>query len=89
MSAVTTEKESVAALLWRLWRAPAAWSITDIFAILVVASLPWSTTLASLFDSHLFDFNEGWMYVLGVGIAGGMALGTAAREAAVGTSAEP
>jgi O-antigen ligase len=26
----------------------------------------------SLFNSHLFDFNEGWMYVLGVGIAGGM-----------------
>jgi hypothetical protein len=29
----------------------------------------------SLFNSHLFDFHEGWMYVLGVGIAGGMALG--------------
>jgi O-antigen ligase len=28
----------------------------------------------SLFNSHLFDFNEGWMYVLGVGIAGGMTL---------------
>ena len=26
----------------------------------------------SLFNSHLFDFSEGWMYVLGVGIAGGM-----------------
>jgi O-antigen ligase len=26
----------------------------------------------SLFNSHLFDFNEGWMYVLGAGIAGGM-----------------
>jgi hypothetical protein len=26
----------------------------------------------SLFNSHLFDFHEGWMYVLGVGIAGGM-----------------
>jgi hypothetical protein len=26
----------------------------------------------SLFNSHLFDFNPGWMYVLGVGIAGGM-----------------
>jgi O-antigen ligase len=26
----------------------------------------------SLFNSHLFDFNEGWIYVLGVGIAGGM-----------------
>jgi O-antigen ligase len=29
----------------------------------------------SLFNSHLFDFNEGWMYVLGVGVAGGMVLG--------------
>ncbi len=28
----------------------------------------------SLFNSHIFDFNEGWMYVLGVGIAGGMML---------------
>ena len=26
----------------------------------------------SLFNSHIFDFHEGWMYVLGVGIAGGM-----------------
>ncbi len=29
---------------------------------------------SSLFNSHLFDFHEGWMYVLGVGVAGGMAL---------------
>jgi O-antigen ligase len=29
----------------------------------------------SLFNSHLFDFHEGWMYVLGVGVAGGMVLG--------------
>ena len=28
----------------------------------------------SLFNSHLFDFHAGWMYVLGVGIAGGMVL---------------
>jgi O-antigen ligase len=28
----------------------------------------------SLFNSHIFDFHEGWMYVLGVGVAGGMAL---------------
>ncbi len=32
--------------------------------------------VTSLFNSHLFDFHEGWMYVLGVGIAGGMTLGT-------------
>jgi O-antigen ligase len=29
----------------------------------------------SLFNSHLFDFHESWMYVLGVGVAGGMVLG--------------
>jgi O-antigen ligase len=28
----------------------------------------------SLFNSHLFDFHEGWMYVFGVGVAGGMTL---------------
>ncbi|WP_051334516.1 O-antigen ligase family protein [Bradyrhizobium sp. Ai1a-2] len=38
----------------------------------------------SLFNSHIFDFHEGWMYVLGVGVAGGMVLkaksdGSAAR----------
>jgi O-antigen ligase len=32
----------------------------------------------SLFNSHIFDFNEGWMYVLGVGIAGAAALKTGA-----------
>ena len=29
---------------------------------------------SSLFNSHLFDFHEGWMYVLGVGVAGGIVL---------------
>ncbi len=35
----------------------------------------------SLFNSHLFDFHEGWMYVLGVGIAGGTLLGAAPIDA--------
>jgi O-antigen ligase len=39
----------------------------------------------SLFNSHIFDFHEGWMYVLGVGVAGGMVLGNCRREAAVET----
>jgi len=30
--------------------------------------------VASLFNSHLFDFTQGWLYVFGVGVAGGMAL---------------
>lgn len=29
---------------------------------------------SSLFNSHVFDFQEGWIYVLGVGVTGGMTL---------------
>jgi hypothetical protein len=37
---------------------------------------------SSLFNSHLFDFVEGWMYVIGVGVAGGMQLAARKRIAA-------
>ena len=40
--------------------------------LLVVAQ----NVVSSLLNSHLFDFHEGWIYVLGVGVAGGMALKT-------------
>ncbi|MGD0025646.1 MAG: O-antigen ligase family protein, partial [Xanthobacteraceae bacterium] len=30
--------------------------------------------VSSLVNSHLFDFTQGWLYVFGVGVAGGMAL---------------
>jgi O-antigen ligase len=33
--------------------------------------------LSSMSSSHLFDFIHGWLYVLGVGIVGGMILGKA------------
>ena len=36
----------------------------------------------SLFNSHIFDFHEGWMYVLGVGVAGGTLLKTSSHETA-------
>ena len=39
----------------------------------------------SLFNSHLFDFHEGWMYVMGVGVAGGMVLKGRAAAAANGS----
>jgi O-antigen ligase len=42
----------------------------------------------SLFNSHLFDFNEGWIYVLGVGIAGSMVLRNS-HEAATRKSSAP
>jgi O-antigen ligase len=47
-------KESVVALLWRLWRDPAAWATTaDIFVILIAVSLPWSTSLVAIFAAAL------------------------------------
>ncbi|MGY3343569.1 O-antigen ligase [Bradyrhizobium sp. USDA 4474] len=38
----------------------------------------------SLFNSHLFDFHEGWMYVIGVGVAGGMVIRAQGKAAKVG-----
>jgi O-antigen ligase len=35
--------------------------------------------VSSLFNSHLFDFSQGWLYVFGVGLTGGMVLRRAAR----------
>jgi O-antigen ligase len=36
--------------------------------------------VSSLFNSHLFDFNQGWFYVFGVGVLGGTLLSLRARE---------
>ncbi|MCK1271865.1 MULTISPECIES: O-antigen ligase family protein [unclassified Bradyrhizobium] len=38
----------------------------------------------SLFNSHLFDFHEGWMYVIGVGVAGGTVIRAKRSEAKMG-----
>jgi hypothetical protein len=44
---------------------------------------------SSLFNSHLFDFHEGWMYVLGVGVAGGMVLRARSEAAECSGNARP
>ena len=41
--------------------------------------------VSSLFNSHLFDFFHGWLYVFGVGVVGGMAL----REKSNATGSSP
>ena len=62
------------ALLWAMWlvhlslfrgEGLVAW-----IGLLVVVQ----NILSSLINSHLFDFTEGWIYVLGVGIAAGVTL---------------
>jgi len=45
-----------------------------------------SIVVGSLFNSHLFDFVQGWTYVLGVGVAGGMALKKRAAERSAGAA---
>lgn len=52
---------------WRLFLGTetAAW-----IGLVVVAQ----NVVGSLFNSHLFDFTQGWLYVVGVGVAGGMLL---------------
>jgi len=43
----------------------------------------------SLFNSHLFDFGQGWLYVFGVGIVGGSVLRDAQGPPAVPPAASP
>jgi O-antigen ligase len=54
-------------------------SLSTWIGLLVVVQ----NVVSSLLNSHLFDFHEGWMYVLGVGVAGGMTLKTRSGEAGV------
>ena len=65
-------------LLWAMWlvhlllfrgEGLVAW-----IGLLVVVQ----NMLSSLANSHLFDFTEGWIYVLGVGVAAGVTLARAA-----------
>jgi O-antigen ligase len=69
------------AVLWAMWVAHillffrgdglAAW-----IGLVVVTQ----NVVGSLFNSHLFDFLQGWTYVVGIGVAGGMALSQIAKH---------
>jgi hypothetical protein len=43
--------------------------MSSIGSILVIQNI-----ISSIFNSHIVDFTPGWMYVLGVGVAGGCCL---------------
>ena len=62
------------AVLWAMW-------ISQLLLFRGTGTLAWiglvivtSNIVGSLFNSFIFDFTEGWLYVIGVGVAGGMAL---------------
>jgi hypothetical protein len=44
------------------------------FAALAGFTVVAENFLSSLFNSHLFDTGEGWLYIFGVGVVGGMVL---------------
>jgi O-antigen ligase len=69
-------------VLYAMWLAHLLLFRGDSLAAWIGLLVVVQNVCTSLFNSHLFDFHEGWMYVLGVGVAGGMVLG-ARRDAPV------
>ena len=68
-----------AAVLWAMWIAHlwlfrGAGLVEWVGLVLVVQNI-----VGSLFNTHLFDFVQGWVYVVGVGVAGGTVLGRRLR----------
>jgi hypothetical protein len=63
-----------AAVLWAMWIAHILLfrgaGLAEWIGLVVVVQ----NIVGSLFNSHLFDFGQGWIYVLGAGVAGGIAL---------------
>jgi O-antigen ligase len=61
-----------AAVLWAMWIAHVVLfrgsGLVEWVGLVVVVQ----NIVGSLLNSHLFDFTQGWVYVVGVGVAGGM-----------------
>jgi heptosyltransferase-3 len=59
-------------ILWAMWAAHALLFRGSGLANWIGAMVVVQNVVGSLFNSHLFDFAQGWAYVIGVGVAGGM-----------------
>jgi O-antigen ligase len=62
------------AVLWAMWIAHQVLFRGGGLAEWIGFVIVTQNVVGSLFNSHLFDFVQGWVYVFGVGVAGGMAL---------------
>jgi hypothetical protein len=67
-------------LLWAMWGAHALLFRGPGLAAWVGLLGVIQNVIGSLFNSHLFDFTQGWTYVIGVGIAGGAVLKQRERD---------
>ena len=59
-------------LLYSMWFIHLSLFRGTSFVAWIGACIVLQNMLSSLLNSHLFDFAEGWIYVLGVGVAGGL-----------------
>jgi hypothetical protein len=63
-----------AVVLWAMWIAHMLLFRGNGLAEWVGLVIVVQNVVGSLFNSHLFDFTQGWAYAIGVGVAGGMVL---------------
>jgi len=63
-----------AALLLAMWAAHLILFAREGLIAWMGLVLVTENIVSSLFNSHLFDFTSGWLYVFGVGVLGGMVL---------------
>ncbi len=71
-------------VLYAMWLTHLSWFRGEGLASWIGLLVVVQNIFTSLFNSHIFDFHEGWMYVLGVGVAGGMVLKARAAEITAG-----
>lgn len=69
-----------AILLFAMWYAHLLLFFGRSFTHWIGLMVVTQNILSSLVNSHLFDFHEGWLYVLGVGVAGGAITGLSTRH---------
>ncbi len=74
-----------AAVLWAMWIAHALLFRGEGFAAWAGLVVVAQNVVGSLFNSHLFDFTHGWLYVIGVGVAAGAVL----RKATTASESRP
>jgi O-antigen ligase len=62
------------AVLWAMWIAHLMLCRGGSLAAWVGLVIVVQNIIGSLFNSHIFDFVQGWTYVVGIGVAGGVML---------------
>jgi hypothetical protein len=75
------------AALWAMWLTHALLFRSGGLIEWIGIVLVLQNVVGSLFNSYLFDFTEGWIYVLGVGVAAGMVRHSADERDAAAASA--